>query len=201
TIGIKVGLSYTSAAAAKANMEAEAKELSFDEAKAAAQAEWRQELGRIAITDPNATNKKKFYTALFHALLGRGIASDVNGDYPKFDVSTGHSPAAANDPLKQFINSDAVWGTYWNLTQLWARSYPEWYSSFVHTQMRIHEDRGWFADGFANSAFASGVGTNMVGLVIAGAYQTGSIDGNIEAIYQAVRKNELGWRDRPVGAG
>lgn len=200
-IGIKVGLSYTSVDAAKANLRAEAGELSFDEAKAAAQAEWRRELGRIAITDPDAANKKKFYTALYHALLGRGIASDVNGDYPKFDGSTGHFPAGAGDPERQFINSDAVWGTYWNLTQLWALSYPEWYSSFVHTQMRIHEDRGWFADGFANSAFASGVGTNMVGLVLAGAYQTGIIDGDIEPIYQAIRKNELGWEGRPEGAG
>lgn len=200
-IGIKVGLSYTSTAAAKANLQAEAAALSFDEAKAVAQDEWRKALGRIEITDEDKANKKKFYTGLYHALLGRGVASDVNGDYPKFDGTTGDFPAGANDPKRQFINSDAIWGAYWNITQLWALSYPEWYSSFVHTQMTLYKDKGWFGDGFANSAFASGVGTNMVGLAIAGAYQTGIIDGDIGPIYEAVRKNEMGWEGRPEGAG
>ena len=200
-VGIKVGLSYTSTAAAKANLQAEAATLSFDDAKAKAQGEWRSALGRIAIEDESKANKTKFYTGLFHALLGRGVASDVSGDYPKFDGSTGHFPAGANDPNQQFINSDAVWGAYWNLTQLWALGYPEWYSSYVHTQMTLHRDRGWFADGFANSAYASGVGTNMVGLALAGAYQTGIVRENVGAVYEAVRKNELGWKDRPVGAG
>lgn len=200
-IGIKVGLSYTSTAAAKANLAAEAATLSFDQAKAAAQAEWRQAFGRIAIEDADVSNKKKFHTGLYHALLGRGVASDVNGDYPKFDGGTGRFPAGAGDPKRQFINSDAIWGGYWNLTQLWALSYPEWYSSYVHTQMMLYKDRGWFGDGFANSAFASGVGTNMVGLAIAGAYQTGILDGDVGPIYEAVRNNELGWEGRPIGAG
>lgn len=200
-IGIKVGLSYTSTAAAKANLLAEAATFSFDQAKAAAQTEWRRALGRIAIEDGDAPNKTKFYTGLYHALLGRGVASDVNGDYPKFDGGTGHFPAGAGDPKRQFINSDAIWGAYWNLTQLWALAYPEWYSSYVHTQMTLYQDRGWFGDGFANSAFASGVGTNMVGLAIAGAYQTGILDGDIGPVYEAVRKNELGWEGRPEGAG
>ena len=200
-IGIKVGLSYTSTAAAKANLEAEASGMSFDQAKAAAQADWREALGRMAIEDDNKANKTKFYTGLFHALLGRGVACDVNGDYPKSDGSTGHFPDGAGDPKRQFINSDAIWGAYWNLTQLWSLSYPEWYASYVHTQMTLHRDKGWFGDGFANSSFASGVGTNMVGLAIAGAYQTGILEGDIGPIYEAVRKNELGWEDRPVGAG
>ncbi len=200
-IGIKVGLSYTSTAAAKANLLAEAATLSFDQAKAAAQAEWRRAFGRLAIEDGNHANKTKFYTGLFHALLGRGVASDANGDYPKPDGTTGHFPEGADDPTRQFINSDAIWGAYWNLTQLWALSYPEWYSSFVHTQMTLYRDKGWFGDGFANSSFASGVGTNMVGLAIAGAYQTGILKGDIGPIYEAVRKNELGWKGRPVGAG
>ncbi|MGA0845070.1 MAG: GH92 family glycosyl hydrolase [Luteolibacter sp.] len=201
TIGIKVGLSYTSIAAAKTNLRTEAATLSFDEARNAAQEEWRHMLGRIAITDSNASNKKKFYTGLYHALLGRGIACDVNGDYPKFDGSIGNFPEGANDPARHFINSDAIWGAYWNITQLWALSYPEWYASFVHTQMTLHKDKGWFGDGFANSAYASGVGTNMVGLAIAGAYQTGILRDDIEPVYEAIRKNELGWEGRPVGAG
>jgi hypothetical protein len=60
-------------------------------------------------------NKTKFYTGLFHALLGRGIASDVNGAYPKHGGLTGQLPAQTDKNLKaEFINTmpfGAVSGT------------------------------------------------------------------------------------------
>ena len=37
-------------------------------------------------------DKVKFYTGLYHALLGRGLASDVNGAYPKNDGTVGQIP-------------------------------------------------------------------------------------------------------------
>ena len=147
-------------------------------------------------------DKVKFYTGLFHALLGRGIASDVNGDYPKQDGTIGQLPADKNgDFTYNFYNTDAIWGGYWNLTQLWALSYPEHYTNFVHTQLEIYKQRGWFADGMVNSNFASGVGTNMVGLAIAGAYNIGLRDYDVNLAYEAVKKNEMGYKDRLVGSG
>jgi len=47
-----------------------------------------------------------------------------------------------------------------------ALSYSSHYSDFVHTQLEIFKERGWFGDGIANSNFVSGVGTNFVGLAI-----------------------------------
>lgn len=199
-IEIKVGLSYTSISNAKNNLNAEASTLSFEQARIAAQNKWKQELGKILVTGTNEQDKKKFYTGLYHALSGRGIASDVNGDYPKQGGGVGHS-AVANDPERQFINTDAIWGAYWNLTQLWALSYPQWYSSYVYTQLQFYKDRKWFGDGIANSQFVSGVGTNMVGLAIAGAYQVGIRNYDLKQAYEAVKANELNWINRPVGSG
>lgn len=200
TIEIKVGLSYTSIANAKNNLKAEASTLSFEQAKLAAQNKWKQELGKILVAGKNEQDKTKFYTGLYHALSGRGIASDVNGDYPKQGGAVGHSPVA-NDPERQFINTDAIWGAYWNLTQLWSLSYPQWYSSYVYTQLQFYKDRKWFGDGIANSQFVSGVGTNMVGLAIAGAYQVGIRNYDLKQAYEAVKANELNWINRPVGSG
>lgn len=199
-IEIKIGLSYTSTANAKNNLQAEAATLSFDEAKAQAQAQWQKELGKILVSGDNEADKKKFYTGLYHALSGRGIASDVNGDYPKHTGAIGHS-ATANDPGRQFINTDAIWGAYWNLTQLWALSYPQWYSSYVYTQLQLYKDKNWFGDGIANSEYVSGVGTNMVGLAVAAAYQAGIRNYDVNLAYEAVKANELNWKDRPVGSG
>lgn len=199
---MKVGLSYTSIQNAKVNLISEAQNLSFNDTKKLAQQEWNQQLGRIRITDENLPNKTKFYTGLYHALLGRGIANDVKGTFPRHDGTIGQLPVdKAGRFSYNFYNTDAIWGGYWNLTQLWALSYPERYNDFVKTQLEIYKERGWFGDGIANSNFVSGVGTNFVGLAIAGAYQAGIRDYDVKLAYEAIKANELSWKNRKVGSG
>lgn len=200
-IEIKVGLSYTSAANAKENLTTEAAALTFDDAKIKAQNVWQQELGKIIVEGTDEKSKVKFYTGLFHALLGRGIASDVNGAYPKHGGLTGQLKRTNGNEGSEFMNTDAIWGAFWNITQLWALSYPGRYNSYVNTQLQIYKDKGWFGDGIANSEYVSGVGTNFVGLAIAGAYQAGIRNYDIALAYEAVKANELNWRSRKVGSG
>ncbi|MFC4211080.1 GH92 family glycosyl hydrolase [Pedobacter lithocola] len=202
SIEIKVGLSYTSVSNAKINLQTEAAALNFDEAKKAAQSEWQSELGKIKVSSKNNADKEKFYTGLYHALLGRGIASDVNGNFPRHDGTIGQLPKDKQGKSGyNFMNTDAIWGGFWNITQLWALSYPSHYSDFVHTQLEIYKERGWFGDGIANSNFVSGVGTNFVGLAVAGAYQAGIRDYDLNLAYKAVLGNELNYQDRLVGSG
>jgi predicted alpha-1,2-mannosidase len=200
-IEIKVGLSYTSTANAKLNLQTEAANLSFDQAKAKAQQTWQREMGRLTVEGKDDTSKIKFYTGLFHALLGRGTASDVNGAYPKHGGLIGQMPTTSKGNKYDFINTDAIWGGYWDLTQLWSLSYPDWYENFVHTQLQVYKDKGWFGDGIANSEYVSGVGTNFVGLTVAAAYQAGIRDYDINLAYKAVRGNELGYKNRKAGSG
>ncbi|WP_454803111.1 GH92 family glycosyl hydrolase [Mucilaginibacter phyllosphaerae] len=202
TIEVKTGLSYTSTANAKANFMAEANGLSFEQARQQAQKIWEQQLGKIAVEGTDIKDKTKFYTGLFHALLGRGIASDVNGNYPKHGGQIGQLPAQTDKNLKaEFINTDAIWGGFWNITQLWSLSYPEWYGSFVNTQLQLYKDRGWFGDGIANSEYVSGVGTNFVGLAVAGAYHAGIRNYDVNLAYEAVKANELSYKNRLIGSG
>lgn len=202
TIEVKTGLSYTSIANAKGNFTAEATGLSFEQAKKNAQQTWEEQLGKITVEGADVQNKTKFYTGLFHALLGRGIASDVNGAYPKHGGLTGQLPVQTDKNLKaEFINSDAIWGGFWNITQLWSLSYPEWYGSFVNTQLQLYKDKGWFGDGVANSEYVSGVGTNFVGLAVAAAYNSGIRNYDVNLAYEAVKANELNYKNRAVGSG
>ncbi|WP_214073748.1 GH92 family glycosyl hydrolase [Mucilaginibacter sp. dw_454] len=201
-IELKVGLSYTSIANAKANLAAEATGLTFDKAKQQAQATWRTELGKIMVQGGDRVSKVKFYTGLFHGLLGRGIANDVNGSFPRHDGTIGRLPKDKQGRFSyNFYNTDAIWGAYWNLTQLWALAYPSHYNDYVHTQLEIYKERSWFGDGIANSNFVSGVGTNFVGLTIAAAYQVGIRDYDVNLAYQAIRANELSGKDRKEGSG
>ncbi|MBK5196211.1 MAG: GH92 family glycosyl hydrolase [Proteiniphilum sp.] len=201
-VNIKIGLSYTSVDHARQNLEAEAGELSFDQARKSAVSIWDDYLGRIKVEGGTDEDRTKFYTGLYHALLGRGLASDINGSYPKNDGTVGQIPLDNNGkPLHNHYNTDAIWGAFWNLTQLWSLAYPEYYADWIQSQLLVYKDAGWLGDGIANSRYVSGVGTNFVSLAIAAAYNCGIRNFDVATGYEAALKNEISSEDRPAGAG
>jgi predicted alpha-1,2-mannosidase len=187
---------------ARLNLETEAKNLNFDKARKIADRTWEKYLGRITVEGKVESDRVKFYTGLFHALLGRGLASDVNGAYPKNNGGTGQIRLDSKGlPVHHHYNTDAIWGAFWNLTQLWALAYPEYYSDWVQSQLLVYKDAGWLGDGIACSKYVSGVGTNFTGLAIASAYNCGIRDFDVNLAYEAALKNEIGWEGRIEGAG
>ena len=201
SVTAKVGLSYTFVENARLNRETEAATLTFDEAREISRQTWEDYLGRIRVETPAREDKVKFYTGLYHALLGRGLASDVNGAYPRNDGSVGQIPLKDGKPIHNLYNTDAAWGAQWNLTQVWALAYPEYYSDYISSHLLVYKDAGWLADGIANSRYVSGVGTNLLSTIIAGAYQCGIRDFDVNTAYEACLKNELDGENRPLGAG
>lgn len=201
-VEVKMGLSYTSVENARANREAEASGLDFDSARKRAENIWEESLGRIRVEGGRHEDKVKFYTGLFHAILGRGLASDVNGAYPANDGSVGQIELGADGkPLHHLYNTDGIWGGQWNLTQLWTLAWPEYYSDWISGHLLVYKDTGWLGDGLANSRFVSGVGTNFVGQAIASAYNCGIRDFNVQQGYEAALKDAVCGKDRLKGAG
>lgn len=197
----KIGLSYTSVENARLNLEQEAASLTFDGAREASRSAWENYLGRIRVETPVKEDKIKFYTGLYHALLGRGLTNDVNGAYPSNDGSVRQLPMVDGKPKYNMYNTDAAWGTQWNLSQVWALAYPEYSSEYISTHLQVYQDAGWLADGLASSRYVSGVGTNLLSTILAGAYQCGIRDFDTQLAYEACLKNELDGDNRPLGAG
>ena len=201
-VEVKVGLSYTSIENARFNRETEAADVTFDQAKKNATDVWNESLSRIYVEGGKETDKVKFYTGLFHALLGRGLASDANGYYPKNNGTVGRIALdEEGNPVHQHYNTDAIWGGFWNLTQLWSLAYPEYYSDWIKSQLLVYQDAGWLGDGIACSKYVSGVGTNFTSLAIAAAYNCGIRDFDVQQGYEAALKNEVEWRGRLEGTG
>ena len=146
-VTIKVGISYTSLEAARANLAAEASfEKSFDTLRAEAHADWNAHLARIAVEGGDPTRRARFYTDLYFALLGRRTVSDVAGTYLD---NTGPQPRvrqiplnAAGQPAYRHFNSDAFWGAQWSLVPLWALVYPEIVDEFCHCFTDMHRNGG-----------------------------------------------------------
>jgi predicted alpha-1,2-mannosidase len=113
-----VGLSWVSIDEARANLDAE--QLSFDEAHDAAALAWQQNLGRIEVTGGTETDRTRFYTALYHALIHPSILHDVSGTYPKFSLDEiGQSEGGARYTVF------SLWDTYRTLHPLLTLVYPE----------------------------------------------------------------------------
>ena len=201
-VEMQVGLSYTSIENARLNLDTEANSVTFNEVHKTASAKWNEMLGRIKVEDENLTNKKKFYTGLYHALLGRGVASDVNGQYKLNGEGIGQIPLDENGkPKYNHINTDGMWGGFWNLSQLWAMVYPEYFSQYLQSNIDFYKETGWLHDGEAAGTFTNGVQTNFQGLLIASAYNCGIRDFDWETGYKAAVKNELDFEGRNLGNG
>jgi predicted alpha-1,2-mannosidase len=134
---MKIGISYTSIDNARKNLETECTTWDFDAVKNESQKIWNDWLGKIKVEGGRADQRVKFYTDLWHVLLGRHKINDVSGDYP--DRTTGKRdgnftdaifkvktlPRDANGNLKyNMYNSDAFWLTQWNLNVLWGLAWP-----------------------------------------------------------------------------
>ncbi|MBL7968893.1 MAG: GH92 family glycosyl hydrolase [Prolixibacteraceae bacterium] len=199
---IVTGLSYVSTANARLNLETEATGKTFDQVHQLATKAWKEKLGRIKVEDADSLNKVKFYTGLYHALLGRGISSDVNGQYALVDGGVGQIPLNEDgQPIHRHFNTDGIWGGFWNLSQLWALAYPDYFKEYVQSNIDYYKNRGWLHDGEAAGIYTNGVQTNFQGLMIASAYNCGIRDFEVEKGYEAALKNEVEYHGRNLGNG
>ncbi|MBS0011124.1 MAG: GH92 family glycosyl hydrolase [Bacteroidales bacterium] len=201
-IGIKTGLSYTSIENARLNYLAEAENRGFDEVRDESLEAWREKLSVIIVEGGREEDRIKFYTGLYHALLGRGLASDVNGHYPRNDGGTGQIALDADGkPEYNHYNTDGIWGGFWNLGQLWALAYPDYLAEYMQSNLDFSDETGWLHDGVAAGAYSNGVQTNYNGLMLAAAYNCGIRDFDIQKAYAAAYKNETGYIGRDFGSG
>ncbi|MBV5348949.1 GH92 family glycosyl hydrolase [bacterium] len=199
---IVTGLSYTSIENARLNLKTEADGKTFDRVRQLAHEAWNEKLGRIHVEGGDSLDRVKFYTGLYHALLGRGISSDVNGQYPLVDGGIGQIPLDEKGiPKHHHFNTDGIWGGFWNLSQLWALAYPDYFTEYVQSNIDFYKTRGWLHDGEATGVYTNGVQTNFQGLLIASAYNCGIRDFDVETGYAAALKNEVEYHGRNLGNG
>ena len=151
---LKTAISYVSEENARENIERECKHWDFDQVKSASERIWNEWLGKIDVQGGSFQQKTKFYTDLWHILLGRHKIDDSNGEYPdylsggerigkqtrihtiapKFQVRTLPKDKTGKSRFHMY-NSDALWLTQWNLNTLWGLAYPsvldEFSASFI----------------------------------------------------------------------
>jgi predicted alpha-1,2-mannosidase len=104
---IKVGISAVSAENALANLDAELPDFDFARVHAEAVNAWEQELGRIRIDGGDPSQRRIFYTALYHSLLAPTLFSDVDGRYRGMDLQVHTLPKGQHS-----YSTYSLWDTY-----------------------------------------------------------------------------------------
>ena len=192
---LKAGISYTSNENAAVNIGTELSHWDFDQVVKASKEEWNNYLGRIKIEGGTASQQRRFYTDLWHALQGRRVISDVNGAYPDYtgdEFRIGQIPLDDNGkPTFNHYNSDSFWGAQWTLNTLWGLVYPEIYHEFVHSLMQYYKDGGLVPRGPSGGNYTYVMTGASSTPFIVSAIQKGIINDGLEEIYQALRKNHM----------
>lgn len=194
-VQLKVAISYCSIEQARLNLETELPHWDFDGTRRAAEETWNQWLGRIEVEGGSDAQKTKFYTDLFHALLGRHIVSDVNG---KYSDMTGPQqvirqiPLGENGkPLYDHHNSDAFWGAEWSINILWPLVYPEITHNFCNTLVDMYKNGGLIPRGPSGGNYTFVMTSATSTPLLVSAYQKGIRSFDIEAAFEGMVKNHL----------
>jgi predicted alpha-1,2-mannosidase len=198
---MKVAISYTSEGNALKNLQAELPGWNFDAVVRASRDEWNDWLGRIAVQGGTEPQRVKFYTDLWHALLGRRIVSDVDGSYcdntGQMSVIRHVRLDAKGQPLFPHYNFDALWGSHWSLNILWSLAYPEVMDGFCNTMVDMYRDGGLIPRGPSGGNYTFVMIGDPATPFFAAAYNQGIRGYDAETAYKGLRKNALpgGIRD------
>lgn len=190
---MKVGISYVSADNAKANIDKELPKWSFDDAKTAALTDWNNWLGKIEVKGGTEQQRRRFYTDLWHALQGRRIISDANGQYVDQtgpDPIVRQIPADENGtPLFNHHNSDSFWGAQWTLSTLWPLAYPKTASDFTNSLLTYYKDGGMIARGPSGGNYTYVMtGASSTPFIVSN-FMKGIRDFDVELAYKGLKHN------------
>ncbi|MDZ7871654.1 MAG: GH92 family glycosyl hydrolase [Rheinheimera sp.] len=138
---VAVALSYISIEGAQKNLAAELPVLDFATVKQQAAAKWQAQLGRFQVDAgadaQGATNKTKFYTALYHSYLAPQLFSDVDGRYFGADGAV-HAGQHQSPRYTLF----SLWDTFRGLHPLLTLTDPGRVDGMMHSLYGFYQEQG-----------------------------------------------------------
>ena len=158
---------------------------------------WSDILNLIQIEGKDEIDKKKFYTNLYRAYVGRTIWNDVNGKYMDMYEKEQTLP----DPSSPIYGGDAFWNTFWNLNQLWTLVTPDIANQWVKSLLEIYRVGGWLPKGPTGIEYSSiMVASHQVALMVT-AFQKGIRNYNVEKAYESIKHVQTTPPQAHIGGG
>lgn len=133
----RVGVSFTDVEGARANLNAELTDHTFDALVAEAEAEWERKLAVAEVRGTSADDFTLFYSALYHTLLSPSTADDVDGRYRGFD---GEVHEGLNHP---YFTDFSLWDTFRTTHPLQLSLFPDDQADFLRSLVQMARDGGY----------------------------------------------------------
>ena len=180
---VKVGISSVSIDNARKNLQQESPNWAFNTVVANAQKAWNKELGKIDIQTDNASDKRIFYTGLYHTMTAPSVFNDVNGEYRGADGKTYHGDFT---PYTTF----SLWDTYRAAHPLMTLIHPEKQRDIAQTMLHIAQQQGrlpvWFLEGNETDCMVGNPGIPvLIDIALKG------FDVDKHAVLEAAKKTQL----------
>lgn len=211
-VKMKIAISYTSIENARNNLNTECSGWDFERVRNDSQDIWNEWLGKIKVEGGSVAQRIKFYTDLWHVLLGRHRINDVNGDYP--DRTTGVTKSTGNltdgftteanfkvrNPGKDaegkvkhnMYNSDAWWLTQWNLNVLWGLAWPEIQDDMASSMVAYSNNGGLLPRGPSGGGYSYIMtGSPATNLIVSTFMKDILTKTDPENAFEQIKKNHL----------
>lgn len=145
TVMLKVGISPVSPENALDNITAEIPGWDFDKVVKEADAKWNKELSTLSVETRSVSDKRIFYTSLYHTMIDPSMFNDHNGDYRGTDKKVYSNPGFTN------YSVFSTWDTYRAAHPLYILTQPKRTSDIVNSMLAIFDQQGnlpiWHLDG------------------------------------------------------
>ena len=194
TILLKVALSPTSAEAARRNLTAELPDWDFRKTVKAADEAWNRELAKIDITTRSESDRRVFYTALYHTMIAPSVFCDVDSTYYGADKQI--------HPGEGFVNytTFSLWDTYRGAHPLMTIIHPEKIADIINTMLHIHEQQGklpvWHLMGCETNCMTGNPGIPVVADALIKGFGGFDREAAYEALKQSAMRDERGMKYR-----
>ncbi|MDE1150565.1 MAG: GH92 family glycosyl hydrolase [Azospirillaceae bacterium] len=129
---VKVGVSAVDIDGALRNLDSDIPDFDFDRVRGAARDAWQAELSRIRIEADSDTDRRIFYSALYHALVAPTLFSDVDGRYRGMDDAVHQMPAG-----RKTYTTYSLWDTYRALHPLFTLAQADRVPDLVDALVRM----------------------------------------------------------------
>lgn len=181
---LKIGLSYTGVAGARANLAEETgSSFDFDATHAALAQRWESQLGKARITGGTTARRTAYYSALYHAQLHPNLAEDVDGRYFGWDgkVHTSDGWTARQN--------FSLWDTYRPQNQLLEILEPDVARDAYLSIVAIGREGGWLPRwALANSETNIMTGDPVTPFLVEG-WSKGFLAGHEAEAYALLKQN------------
>lgn len=133
---VKVALSPVNEMNARTNLKTEMPDWDFNAVREQALQAWDEELGRVKATFRSDSERRTFYTSMYHFLYAPVVWCDVNGDYMGSDGRVRHGASFCN------YTTWSLWDTYRAAHPLATLIMRDRLSDYAQSMMAIYREQG-----------------------------------------------------------